>query len=351
MSLGRPKPTPAARRLKDRVKAGLRGDARAALLPRPRFEPPASHFDALPHLHRRVPHGGPITAAEVPDADAVVASWWETAEWVAAFPASKGAKVHLIQHDERVTAHTDAERDRIGLAAWTPPGFTRCVVSKWIGEVGSREFGAESVVLPNAVDTEVFDAPPRGRNAVPRVGFMDSSVAFKAAHVAQAAYEIARERVPGLRLSCFGFEPDPDRPLPAGAEFRRAPPQGEIAAVYRSCDAWLFASRCEGYGLPILEAMACRTPVIGTPTGAAPDLIGAAGNGGRLVPFDDPAAMARAIAELCAMPDAGWRALSDAAHTTALAHDWPSATDRFERVLEEAANRANAGAGVAAAGR
>ena len=337
VSLGRPKPPTWERWAKDRAKAGLRGDLRAALLPPPRFETPASHFDDLPGLHRRVPHAGPITAEEVPDADVVVATWWETAPWVAALPPSKGAKVHLIQHDERITGHTPADRERIGRAVWTPPGFTRVAVASWIAEVGRREYGAECGVVPNAVDLSLFDAPPRERNARPAVGFMDSAVPFKAAGVAQAAYEAARRQVPDLRLICFGFQPDPLRPLPPGAEFHQAPPQREIAGIYRSCDAWLFSSRCEGYGLPILEAMACRTPVVGTPTGAAPDLIGEGGDGGRLVPFDDPEAMAAAAVGLLTMPAAAWRATSDRARRIAEAHDWPTAVDRFERVLTDSA--------------
>jgi len=44
--------------------------------------------------------------------------------------------------------------------------------------------------------------------------------------------------------------------------------------------------------LPILEAMACRTPVIGTPAGPAPELLGA--GGGILVRPEDPADMAMA---------------------------------------------------------
>ena len=30
----------------------------------------------------------------------VIATWWETAEWVNDFPASKGRKFYLIQHHE-----------------------------------------------------------------------------------------------------------------------------------------------------------------------------------------------------------------------------------------------------------
>ena len=63
-------------------------------------------------------------------------------------------------------------------------------------------------------------------------------------------------------------------PLPRDTEFHLRPPQDRIRDIYSKCDAWLFGSRSEGFGLPILEAMACRTPVIGTPAGAAPELLG-----------------------------------------------------------------------------
>src|SRR5829696_1423589 len=37
---------------------------------------------------------------DVPDADVVLATWWETAEWVWALPREKGVKVHFIQDYE-----------------------------------------------------------------------------------------------------------------------------------------------------------------------------------------------------------------------------------------------------------
>lgn len=93
--------------------------------------------------------------------------------------------------------------------------------------------------------------------------------------------------------------------------------------------------------MPILEAMACRTPVIGTPAGAAPELISQ--GGGILVEHDKPKAMADAIAKVCRMADTEWRAMSDAAYATARRYSWDEATDLFERALERAVERSGRG--------
>ena len=87
-------------------------------------------------------------------------------------------------------------------------------------------------------------------------------------------------------------------PLPRGAQYRQRPPQAQIAAIYAACDLWLFTSRNEGFGLPLLEAMACRTPVLATRAGAAPDLID--GCNGVLLD-SDPAAFAAEIARFHGM--------------------------------------------------
>lgn len=47
----------------------------------------------------------------------------------------------------------------------------------------------------------------------------------------------------------------------------------QMAALYRSCDCFAFPYRGEGFGIPILEAMACGLPVIVTKGGAADDFL------------------------------------------------------------------------------
>jgi glycosyltransferase involved in cell wall biosynthesis len=44
-----------------------------------------------------------------------------------------------------------------------------------------------------------------------------------------------------------------------------------LASLYRGCDAFVLPYRGEGFGMPLLEAMACGKPVITTATGPSQD--------------------------------------------------------------------------------
>jgi hypothetical protein len=55
-----------------------------------RRDTPPSHLDGSPVPVSRVPHTGPVHPSEVPEADVVIATWWETAEWVQEFPPRRG---------------------------------------------------------------------------------------------------------------------------------------------------------------------------------------------------------------------------------------------------------------------
>ena len=59
-------------------------------------------------------------------------------------------------------------------------------------------------------------------------------------------------------------------------DFRGHVPQDELAALYRGAACLVFPSRYEGFGLPVLEAMASGTPVVATTAGALPEVAGAA---------------------------------------------------------------------------
>jgi glycosyltransferase involved in cell wall biosynthesis len=162
---------------------------------------------------------------------------------------------------------------------------------------------------------------------------MYSTTPFKGVDLALAAIARARRRHPDLRVMAFGREdPRPSLPLPEGARFVRAPAQDSLRDLYAQCDVFLMGSRSEGFGLPVLEAMACRTPVVATRTGCAPDVI-AEGVNGFTVPVGDDAAFGDRIADLLDRDPEAWRAMSDAALARVEGYSWADAARRFEAAL------------------
>ena len=294
-------------------------------------QPGRSHFDGLTIDFRRIPSGRPLRIGDLPDADAIVATWWQTAEWIEQAPRSKGAKVFFAQGYE-VADWLPEERVR---RVWQLP-FHKIVVATWLQDLARDAFGDSDVSLvPNSVDLAQFNVPPRTMPAHPTVGFVYSPAHFRGCDTILEAVARARQQLPGLRLVAFGSHPLSDAlPLPPDTDFRFTPTQEAICAAYASCTAWLFGSRREGFGLPILEAMACRTPVIATPGGAAPDILSR--GGGYLVPHDDPEAMAGRIVALCAMSAAEWRSMSEEAYSNVASYTWDDAVDRFEAALRRA---------------
>lgn len=322
-------PWPPEPKLRDKVRCLVRGQG----WPVPHDRRP-THFDGRP-VERKILDGARhLTDADVPDADVVVATWWETAEWIEPLSSRKGVKVFFAQGYE-VFDWLPIERVK---ATWAKP-MHKIVVSQWLAKVARDEYGDHEVALvPNAVDTQQFNAPVRGKQAIPTVGLLYGTESIKGADVAFRAFELAQREHPGLRLRVFGSDLPRRGELPAvGTHFELRPAQHRLREIYGGCDAWLFASRNDGFGLPLVEAMACRTPIIATPTGAAPELTQA--GGGLMVSMDDAEDMARAICQVVDMPDPEWRGLSARAHAIAQTHSWDRAADQFAAALQRACER------------
>jgi glycosyltransferase involved in cell wall biosynthesis len=84
-----------------------------------------------------------------------------------------------------------------------------------------------------------------------------------------------------------------------------------MVELYAEAQVAVVPSLYEGFSLPAIEAMACGVPVVATTGGALPEVVGANGVTGLLVPTGDPGALAMAIGT--ALDDAKLRARIGAA--------------------------------------
>jgi len=368
-----PHPKPA---LMWRVKSLVRG--RAQPLPGGRR---ASHLDGAGVKHVVIDSFRPIEAEDLPDADVVIATWWETAEWVAKLPAGKGRKFHLIQHYEVWGGPVE----RVD-ALWRLP-MKRIVIAKWLADLAREKFGdSETALVFVGLDHQQFHAPVRGKQRRPTIGMHYSSREFKGCDVALAAVEEAGRRMlanppsspspgtpgegwgggglsgkekdphpnpppeyqgrglegnqgrgseeeSGIRLVAFGAEAvAPSLPLPRGAIYSQNVPQEKLRDIYAECDVFLCGSRGEGFVAPPLEAMACGCPVVSTKVGGPVETV-VDGVNGYLAEIGDVSGLADGLMKVLALSDAEWRRMSAAARSTANRYTWQAAGEQLELVL------------------
>ena len=123
-------------------------------------------------------------------------------------------------------------------------------------------------VTPNGVDPSFS---PGGE----RDGYLLFVGAIQRRKDPLAALEAAR--AVGLPLVVAGPEKEPalaQRLRDGGADLRGYVSKSELADLYRGAAALVLPSRFEGFGLPVLEAMACGTPVVAAPEPALREVAG-----------------------------------------------------------------------------
>ncbi len=168
---------------------------------------------------------------------------------------------------------------------WTPTEYCRAMFL-------DAGIAPERVaVVPNGVDPERF-SPDRAVAPYPletrtsfRFLFVGGMLPRKGVDVLLAAYRRAFARADDVALvvKLFGARTfyqleDGGAALRAFAADPAAPElvvideeltDEDVVRLYRACDALAFPYRGEGFGLPMLEALACGLPVIATAGGAA----------------------------------------------------------------------------------
>jgi len=115
-----------------------------------------------------------------------------------------------------------------------------------------------------------------------------------------AAFALLRRRQPELTLALAGLEGWEERPLAAeGVRLLGFVSDDELARLYRGASAFAYPSRFEGFGIPVVEALASGVPSV---VSSHPSLDEASGGGAIRVDPDDAEAFAGALEQALAAP-------------------------------------------------
>lgn len=120
---------------------------------------------------------------------------------------------------------------------------------------------------------------------------------------------------------------------PAGVRRLGFVPAADLPALYAAASVFCFPSRQEGFGLPVLEAMAQGTPVVTSAGTATAEVVG---DTGRLVDPDDVGAIAAALAELLDDPDGARRLGAAGRHRAATELTWARTASGLVSAYEDA---------------
>jgi glycosyltransferase involved in cell wall biosynthesis len=169
--------------------------------------------------------------------------------------------------------------------------------SRWAAEAVLREQpGARVEVIHPGVDTARFAPAARQGRTVPRVLFVGGRFREKGGEDLLRALGADL----GRRLELDVVSPVELQARPGLQLHRRlGPATPELVALFQQADVVCLPTHGDSFGWTVLEAMACGVPVVATPVGAIPDLLGD-GSCGTLVPVGDHEQLRAAIWALLA---------------------------------------------------
>lgn len=288
----------------------------------------AHRLDWMPDFRGRLRWVSRWDPAALPEADALVATAWQSAAAVADAPARAGRKHYLVQHYESLYHGEPARVD----ATYRLP-LRKICISTWLSEIMRDKFASASDIIVTPVDPGLFHEGPReADDGRLRVLMLHHEYAWKG--VAEGLEAVARVRARHPRLALVGFGVKPPRVALPYEEFHANLPQARLAWLYSRCPIYLCPSWDEGLGMPPMEAMACGAALATYDNGGCRDYA-RDGETALVAPRRDVGALTRALERL--VEDAALRERLARAGQAFIRRefDWDRATERLEAILAE----------------
>lgn len=326
--------------------AGLRQDGHDVT-----FVPINTRFPAGLRRIRRVPYARTLvnqalylpSLARLRGADVVhvfSASYWSfVLAPVPAILVARGLGKRTVLHYHSGEADDHLARWGTLVHPWLRLVDVIVVPSEYLRLIFARH-GHPARVIPNVVDTRRF----RYRDRSPLRPHLVSARGLEAHYrvdVTIEAFGLVRARYPEATLTVAGEGSARARlerlaAAIGGVRFAGPVEPSAMPALYDATDIFVNASVVDNQPVSVLEAFGAGLPVVSTGTGDIAALV-RDGETGLVVPPDDPAAVAKAVASLVEHPDRALGMARRARHEVD-AYSWPRVRERWAAVYAGAAS-------------
>ncbi len=199
-------------------------------------------------------------------------------------------------------------------------------------------------IVPNAVDHNIYKPPPQKTTEDPIILYLGRITWYKNIHHILHALKYVKKHIPNIHLIIAG---KPEKTytkhlhkitkklnLTKNVTYKYNVSLKEKIELLQKATLLVIPSSREGFGIVVLEANACATPVIGYDVPGLRDSIRHMETG-ILVPYGNIKAMTKAMVMLTEDQEL-WRKLAENALNWAKQFDWDKSTKRFIKVIEGA---------------
>jgi glycosyltransferase involved in cell wall biosynthesis len=216
--------------------------------------------------------------------------------------------------------------------------------------IRSKGYKRAAEVVPNAVDVDLFRPMDSGacRSELGVQGFMVGYVGRLVEEKGLLDLLEAAALCPSpVNLLFVGSGPllpmlqsrSRELGIEARTHFMPACPAAELPRIMNALDVLALPSRTtprwkEQFGRVLIEAGACGIPVIGSDSGAIPDVVGSAG---LIVPERNPAALAKAITSLHQCPERRRQMGEQGRHMAETRYSWRKVAEQMANIYRELA--------------
>lgn len=196
-------------------------------------------------------------------ADISIATAWPTAMDVYKLSKERGEKVYFIQ-DYEIWSGKKVDVDK----SYRLP-INRVVITKWLHNILKERFNADSEIIFNGLDSREFICGEKTTKVKKTILMLYNESPNKGTKEGINILKKIYNKY-DTRVILFGYKKGSD--IPKEFEFYTNPSREFLIKLYQESDIYVFPSKNESWGLPVMEAMANKCAVVGNNIGCLAEI-------------------------------------------------------------------------------